>query len=241
MQAYAQTFPQLLNQARGSFPSSDLASIVAAYSLAMKLFSGAFRASGKTFLAHAIGTASITIRHGGNISQASAAILHASYTHGDFGWRRSGDPANRRIVRNAVGETIEGLVYQYSLLRWKDDTVIRLASGTEPLPISREVLLIRLCNELEEYLDLGLVYCGEAKKGDYESRHKAILEICRRFGHGELAQELAEQHAASCAASIPDELCNPTKQAATAFLPSPSFRRSWIAMAARLARRLAKR
>jgi (p)ppGpp synthase/HD superfamily hydrolase len=239
MRGYAQTFPQLLNQLQQERPEADLGSVVVAFGCAMKLFSGAIRASGKTFFAHVIGTASIVTRHGGNIDMIATALLHAAYTHGDFGWRRSGDLANRRIVRAAVGVRIEELVFRYSQLRWSDQLIATLASGKMPNnEDDKAILLIRLCNELEEYLDLGLVYCGEAKKGEYKLRQSQILEICRLLGQRTLAEELALGFERNEAAGIPAWLCNPTGQPATAFLTTASYRRSIPASVVRALRKL---
>lgn len=239
MHGYAQTFPQLLNQLLRERPDVDFASITTTFAYAMKLFAGALRASGKTFLAHVIGTASIVARHGGSGDLIATALLHAAYTHGDFGWRRPGAAANRPQVRAAVGERIEALVFLYSQLRWKDKTIATLASG----PISevdddRAILLIRLCNELEEYLDLGLVYCGEAKKGDYRVRQQQILTICRLLHHRPLAEELALEFERNETAHVPASLCNPTRQPATSVILGASYGPTLPVLAIRAARRL---
>ncbi|NJL09589.1 MAG: hypothetical protein HC908_03480 [Calothrix sp. SM1_7_51] len=60
MHCFAQTNIQLFNQLhREGYSSTDLSLIANAYSLAMELFTGTFRPSKKTFIAHLVGTASI--------------------------------------------------------------------------------------------------------------------------------------------------------------------------------------
>ena len=53
MHAFAQTNLQLINQLQNSgYPPAKLKFVATAYELAMRLFTGRFRASGKTFIAH---------------------------------------------------------------------------------------------------------------------------------------------------------------------------------------------
>ena len=57
---YAQTNIQLFNQLRrDGYSKTDLDLVRDAYELAMVLFSGRFQPSGKSFIAHVVGTASI--------------------------------------------------------------------------------------------------------------------------------------------------------------------------------------
>ena len=101
---YAQTNIQLFEQLRqGGMPEAERARVAAAYDLAARLFTGRFRCSGKTFLAHLVGTASVAARHGGSEPIVSAALLHAAYDQGDFGILLRGLTAgNRESVRRAV-------------------------------------------------------------------------------------------------------------------------------------------
>jgi hypothetical protein len=98
-----------------------------------------------------------------------------------------------------------------------------------------------LCNELEEYLDLGIVYCGEAKRGSYEERQQTILTICERLGMPELRDELAEAFAQANAADLPAAICNPTRQPATMRILSPSYRPTMLSALAQFARRVRSR
>jgi hypothetical protein len=241
MHDYAQTFPQLLNQLLPLYSREDLRRVATAYQGSIRLFSGAFRASGKTFIAHVVGTASIVARHGGNADLVITALLHAAYTHGDHGWRWSGDPRNRRSLIELTGEGVEALIHAYAALRWNRESIRKLAES-DPLPTgtARDVLFVRLCNELEEHLDLGLVYCGEAKQGESVPRYEAILTLCRRIGNEALADELATAFERNLSAEVPAELCNPTAQPATAFLPSASYQPLWKVRVVRLIRKLRK-
>src|SRR5208282_2979363 len=80
MHTYAQTNIQLINQLRGeSYATSDLRVVVDSYELAALLLTGRFRASGKTFIAHLVGTASILGSLHAPAPLVAAGLLHAVY------------------------------------------------------------------------------------------------------------------------------------------------------------------
>jgi len=59
--------------------------------------------------------------------------------------------------------------------------------------LERDVLLIRLANELEDHLDLGILYSGDAPRRLRFMREDllAAVEMARRLGHPGLAESLA--------------------------------------------------
>ena len=62
MYRFAQTNIQLLNQMYDlGYDEQEIAAVGKSYELAMILFTGRFRGSGKTFIAHLVGTASILV------------------------------------------------------------------------------------------------------------------------------------------------------------------------------------
>ena len=92
MHTYAQTNIQLFNQLqREGYGAADLEAVARAYDLAIALTTGRFRASGKTFIAHLVGTAGIlgSLKAPGPL--VVAGLLHAAYAAGDFGDDQSGD------------------------------------------------------------------------------------------------------------------------------------------------------
>ena len=75
---YAQTNIQLFNQVRQQgYSHEDLARFSQAYRFSLPLFSGRFRASGKTFFAHLAGTASVLASLGVDGQLVTAGLLHA--------------------------------------------------------------------------------------------------------------------------------------------------------------------
>jgi hypothetical protein len=163
----AQTNLQLYAQLRAAgYAAQDLSRVADAYQLAMVLFSGQFRASGKTFLAHLIGTASLVASVGARVEVVVAALLHAAYDAGDFGTlRRNISSLKRRRLQAVVGAEAESLIVAYSALKWTSPGITRFIDQfSAKSPSEREAMRIRLANEVEEYLDDGQLYVGEHRQ-----------------------------------------------------------------------------
>jgi hypothetical protein len=167
MAVAAQTNLQLYRQLtdQGAAPS-DLAAVRRAYDLASSLFAGLYRASGKPFVAHVVGTASVLAAQRAPLPLVTAGLLHAAYVQGTFG---DGPPGRtrRRAERliEAIGGEAERLVSRYATLPWKAGDL----SAFRNLPASldsldRDVLTIRLANEVEELIDYGVLHHGDAER-----------------------------------------------------------------------------
>src|SRR5262249_48247699 len=129
MTGYAQTNIQLYNELRElGYSDTDLEHVYRAHGLAIKLFTGAFRGSGRPFLAPLTGPASVLAWLRTPISLVAAGLLHSAYSHGDFGtfWRRMTEE-KRALVRAAVGTETEELVAGYTRLPWNRATIETLA------------------------------------------------------------------------------------------------------------------
>ena len=116
---YAQTSVQLLQQLhREAYPPSAERVIRDAYRLAAELFSGYFTGTGRTQIAHVVGTASVVASLRVPAEVVAAALLHNAYETGDFGDGRAGvSAAHRRHVRRAAGAAIEEHVYRFVTIK----------------------------------------------------------------------------------------------------------------------------
>jgi (p)ppGpp synthase/HD superfamily hydrolase len=206
--SYAQTNLQLYADLRGAgYSAADIERIRAAYELALALFTGRYRGSGKPFLAHVVGTASILASLQARASIVAAGLLHAAYSQGEFGNGWSGTaPGKRERLRDAVGPEVEDLVGRYTRLRWQADTIPKIHERLEAMDSrERDVLLVRLANELEDHLDLGALYCADA--GRRRDQASASLDLCvdmaRRLGFPELATALAQAFTETLSADVP--------------------------------------
>src|SRR5437879_11925353 len=108
MHHFAQTNIQLINQLRrNGYSVTEIGSVLTSYELTMRLFTGRFRASGKTFIAHLVGTASILASLRASVALVTAGLLHAAYTSGDFGDSDRGVTDSRRDRgRSVTGEIV---------------------------------------------------------------------------------------------------------------------------------------
>ncbi|MCF2971278.1 hypothetical protein L1047_08735 [Synechococcus sp. Nb3U1] len=225
MQSYAQTNLQLFNQViQQDYSLEDLQQLAKAYRVTIELFTGMFRPSGKTFVAHLVGTASILTSLNQSIDVVIAGLLHAAYANGDFGvgGRKGITPAKRSYLQSRLGNRVEAYIGQYTKLKWDPDTPKKLLSRMEQFnQTDKDVLLIRLANELEEYLDCGMVYNG-IEKGQRYLKHdtNAIKNLAIELGFPTLAQSLIESIDFNEHVAIPLELCNLVeKSSSTLLLP----------------------
>lgn len=177
---YAQTNLQLCNQlAASGYDEGDLVLVSQAYGLAVRLFSGQFRSSGKPFLAHLVGTASVLAAFQASARVVAAGLLHAAYASGEWGDGRGGalTPQRRQVVQS-LDEEVEELVLCYTKLRWDAASIPRLherlGALSEP---ERSVVLLRLANLMEDYLDLGIAYSQKSHK---DKQADPVLELAAR-------------------------------------------------------------
>ncbi len=141
----------------------------------------------------------------------AAGLLHAAYSRGIGGNREKGIwEAQRQKLLHAVGSEVEEYVARYTQHKWNKHTIPIIRDSLDSLePIDRDVLLIRLANELEEYLDFGLLYCTEVKQKKYSNHSdRLVVEIAEKLGFPSLATELATVQREIALAEIPVELRN---------------------------------
>ncbi|MBD2459701.1 hypothetical protein H6G89_01475 [Oscillatoria sp. FACHB-1407] len=216
---YAQTNIQLFNQLCASGYSEDaLKSIMNSYRLALDLFSGWFRPSGKTFISHLIGTASILGSMNMPTSVVSAGLLHAIYTHGNLGSFYKGRVPKlvRKKIVNLVGVETEEYIFSFTNLKKATLTHknIDILNSME-----RNTLVIRLANELEERLDFGLLHCGKDKQEKYSHVfHISLVNIAVNLGYPNLAAELDIAFKENNSLNFPQGLYDENNQSASYFV-----------------------
>lgn len=192
---YAQTNIQLFNQLRlAHYSEVDLSYIYNAYQFSLQLFLGRFRGSGKPFLAHLVGTASILTSLDAPVNVIIAGLLHAAYLYGEYGTEEKGmTDAKREQVRATLGGETEELIARYTLLKWNKNTIPEIRDRLDTFDATeRQILLIGLANELEDHLDLGILYCANAEPRR-EYIHSSLylsIEMAHKLGFPALAAAL---------------------------------------------------
>ncbi len=233
---YAQTIHGLRGQLRRlGWDAADLRRMDEAYDVAMRLFTAQFRPTGDPFLAHLVRTASILAAVGAEHVVVIAGLLHSAYTHGEFGdGRRWPSDHKRAEIRTALGSDGERLVYRYADFAWRD-VLDALPGSVEALaPEDRAVLLMRLANEVEQWLEVATPDAvGCLRQG---------AKAARLLGHARLAGTLESVEAGSAGVAIAENGDRPRAGAyyyagpdASFLLPPRSYRmrgtvvlRNWL-------------
>jgi hypothetical protein len=174
----AQTNLQLYNQLLAlSWPVHDLERVRAGYEFMDELFRGLHRGSGKTFVAHLLGTASVAASVDGRRDVVLAGLMHAAYTGG--GTEITSDAPPRSTVSSIMGDDAEALVYAYATSPWGPDALADAIANVEDFgELRRDVVLLRLANEIDERADLGTRFNdkgGFLRAGDDELETLAAL------------------------------------------------------------------
>ena len=210
MTSYAQTNLQLYNQlVQADYSEDDLIEIDKAYRLAMNLFAGQYRPNGKTFISHLVGTASVLAIIRAPVSIVSAGLLHAAYLYGRFGDPRAGvTKIKRRRVKRTVGPNVEELVRKYSMMPWDAEEIRRLNEHKTPLSADvQQVILIRLANEIDEHLDLGMLYCSKDKTAELGVHFdNTLTNLAKKIGDSSLAALLQDVLNEASLVEVPEVL-----------------------------------
>lgn len=208
--AYAQTNVQLYEQLRHEgYTVDEIERVFSAYCLAMDLFGGQFRGSGKTFLSHLIGTSSILADLNVPIQVIIAGLLHAAYSDGTFTGLDAGvSEAKRRHLQDALGKDVEDLIFRYAMLEWRSTgAIIRLHEDVAELHATEQVVIVmRLANELEEHLDLASLYCSNSddRRLFAELYGTHIAELADKLGYPALGVGLRQVFGAIQESEVPE-------------------------------------
>jgi len=207
----AQTHLQLFQQMRsGGYSTADLVLVSEAYQLATQLFANRFRPCGRPFVAHLVGTSAILVWLQAPVHMVVAGLLHAAYQEGDFPNSLEGmTHQKRKRVRAVIGEHAEELVASYTVSsRSLTGILASYARFDRMSPGERDVLLMQLANELDDYRDLGSNHAANAQEriGVIQECGQQQAEMAERLGHPRLAQALRETHAGSIETVVPAPL-----------------------------------
>jgi len=181
----AQTILQLYNQLLESGSSTeDVVYIQKVYELSVSVFSGRCQASGKNFIAHVVGTASILASLALPMDVVAAGLIHNVYRNGDFAdGKRVISPGRQRQIKKVVHPETEWLVHRFHTLEWNERGTIRLLHEDVQTLDARErnLLLLYLADALEHHLDLGVLYYAnsEAERETQKQRNNIETRTLR--------------------------------------------------------------
>jgi gluconolactonase len=238
MYPYAQTNLQLYNQLkRESYSSDDLNFVRDAYELATVLFAGRFQPSGKTFVAHVVGTASILASLKLPAPIVAAGLLHNVFNAGDFGDGRKGVSAARRgQITALLGPEVAEYTARFATLYWESPIMQIARNNPNALSsIDRHVLLIELSDHLEHFLDLDILYYSAPMRRSYLSNGAVGAEIAEKLGYDGLAETLRETIRQNESAELAVGTTQPLKHAAFVLVPRSCRKRAALVWSQRCA------
>lgn len=230
---YAQTKIQLFNQLiNDGYSSTELVCIHNAYKLSVRLFTGRFQSSGKDFIAHGVGAASILSSLRLPAEVVAAGLIHNIYMNGDFGYRQVGiSDAKRKYIKKALGEKVEEYVYRFNKFhdsRWNPSTIRAICDDLEALgPIERNTILLHLADVLERHLDLEVLYDenieGQRLIEFINQNGHILVEMAQKLGFPTLAADLKKAFKETISAEIPVEFHNKSVRSYSFVIPPKSY------------------
>jgi (p)ppGpp synthase/HD superfamily hydrolase len=212
---YAQSNVQLFSQMKKEgYLERELGCVLRTYELAVHLFTGRFQPSGNTFLSHAVCTASILTSLKTSAEVLSAGLIHSVYRQGEFGdGRETISNYKRKFVRRAVGEKVEDYVFNYRALHWNLKTIPEVAYRIcADDYIDHDIVLMKLSNELEHFLDFEILYYGDIEKQRVLQQGDVMCEIANKLGYPNFASQLEKLMDRAKSREIPNEIQKITGQ-----------------------------
>jgi (p)ppGpp synthase/HD superfamily hydrolase len=203
--SYPQTNLQLFRAMLGSgYSAADVEKVALAYKLATYLFSGRYRPSGKPFINHLAGTAGILAAYRRSVDEVIAGLLHAAYLQGDFG-QLSG--FRSEILRQTVGQGAEALIEHYTAQPWTPGSIAGFLRDWSALrELDRSVIVLRLANELEDFLDLGMLYVGNDRPRLDLTSGNEMIQLAVRAGLPPLASDLRRVFKETSETTVPQAI-----------------------------------
>ena len=194
-----QTNLELCHQMHESGYSNDDINLVHhAYLFSINKVFNMYRGSGKPFINHLVGVAGYMVLEKQETSIIQAALMHALYQHRVlFGTDISIDE-KRNLIRKQFGSRVDQLIWDYTQFELLTIDEINM----NELQQDKEVLMLRIADEVEDLSNLGLLFHG--KDGDnadvvgsalWRKNQKAnqvdkLIAICEKLDLHNLKQAL---------------------------------------------------
>jgi NAD dependent epimerase/dehydratase family len=206
---FAVTYPQLVRQAIAvGLEDQELRGLREVFDVAQRYFDGLYRAGGQPFICHMVRTASIVLAEEQPLPLVKAALVHAAYDAHRYEHSTRPWPGRRvrRRLRRAVGSDVEEIMWAFHEVKWEriGAPEIQLRDLPHATDMVRSVLALRVANELENHMDLAMVYrTGRDFKERIESDGSAIVQMARELGMATLADELSTVFRESLEETVP--------------------------------------
>ena len=147
-----------------------------------------------------------------------AGMLHGVYLLDRFegSRRRKPQSADRAYLQREIGQNVEALVWGYAHLGWHNREVIEahLANFDSYGTDKQSMLVLQLANELEDYLDLAMLYVGRFPYCQHIEKYGDLcVEMAVRLGLPTLGQALRTAYDATLSHRLPKVVIRDHKSA----------------------------
>jgi hypothetical protein len=173
----AQTNQDLYFQAISHGYSPEQLSLLAdSYLFALQQVYPVIRGSGKPFVAHLVGTASLIMESGGSVNWVIAAMLHAIYQRRIPFQHGLALEDRRKVVADRFGSDVDDLVHRYT--DFKPENLHQLVLSYNEFP--KDVLTLRLADDLEDACGFAFALHGnrgsqeDARRGSHTKRIESL-------------------------------------------------------------------
>jgi len=178
-----QTREALVDLARASgWKEGDVAVLRKQHDVAAILAEGGYRACGRPFLAHLVGTGGVLLRYGFTPDIVYAGLLHAAYSHCPE--LPAGQRSSLETVRGALGgeSRLERLVRAYTRLRDRPGDLVARLRAADAIPlIDADLVAIATANEIDMALSGEHRDSSRATRAD-EAARAVVRRLCATLG-----------------------------------------------------------
>lgn len=184
-QTNLQLYMQMLEE---GYTNAEVNTVNMAYLFCINKVHLMYRGSGKPFICHLVGTASLMVTCKQSVEVVLAALMHALYQnrvpfdgHKDIQKRRA-------IINEKFGAECDRLIHEYTEFEM---TGIKDIDPND-IQVDQQVLLMRIADELEDIVDFGL--CLHGLEGETAERGGSYLSRrARKEKEGEILKELSQK------------------------------------------------
>jgi (p)ppGpp synthase/HD superfamily hydrolase len=187
-----------MNQAQcAGYSDNDLGRLAEAFELALEISDGIYRMQGVPLLNHLVTNASILIFEQKRLEIVIAGLLHASYVLHRFqdSLRSCNLQARRKELKLLLGTEIEELIWSFDHIPWYSQKALEthLEQFEKLTQKQRDVLVLRLANEVDDYLDNSAEYALYGRNGYRSDECLGLcIELAARLEVASIHRELVK-------------------------------------------------
>jgi hypothetical protein len=194
----AQTNGELYIQMKeAAYSNQSILKVHDVYMFVIDKFHTMYRGSGKPFISHLVGTASILVSCSKPIPIIQAALLHALYQNRIVFAGATSIMEKRTLVQSFFGDVVDDLVWRYTEFELSDKNDVPITDATS------DIFILHVADEIEDLSSYGLSLHGKVgettlvkgnslfRKQKMEQQVHYIQAICQKLNEPILTEAVA--------------------------------------------------